>query len=115
MRIRLEVAKNRSMAWPWALRTMKKVKGHKVAHEEGLEVHTMEFDTAAEFAAVFDLVRSWKMVNVYRDGKLLGKADAYNLYWKERQTDGALSGLTRALRASENDAWRRGQKPPEDD
>lgn len=111
MKLRIEVAKNKSLGWAWAVRTMKKFKTHAVVQEDGLEVHAIDFADVGEFAAVFSIVGNWKMCNVYQDGRLLSKADAYRIYWKERQKDHALDDLTRALRASAADARRR---PPEE-
>lgn len=110
MKLRIEVAKNKSLGWKWAVRTMRRFKSHDVVQEDGLEIHSVEFDNAGEFAAVFSIVGNWKMCNTYKDGRLLSKGEAYNIYWKERQKDAALEDLTRALRASADDARRRHQE-----
>ncbi len=103
MKLRIEVGKNKNAGWLWALRTIKKFASYAVTQEDGLEVHAVEFDNVGEFAAVFSIVGSWKMCNTYKDGRLLSKGEAQNLYWRERQKDGALDDLTRALRRSVDD------------
>lgn len=98
MKIRLEVGKSKTSAWEWFLRQAKRHASHRIEADGKLEIHVLEFSDPSELGPYFDVVKSWKMVSIYRDGKLLTRADAYGIVWKNRMKDGALEALTKTLR-----------------
>lgn len=114
MSYRLEVVSNpRAKSWPHVARELRRVPGAKVLQEDGLEVHVGEFPDINELWGVFELVKDWKMVSVYADGRRISADQVARLYWDERSFNRAKQRLTDSMNNTALENERRNiQRPP---
>lgn len=86
MKLRIEFLEARSSALPNVIRICKKFQSYKVLEEEGIKVHSVEFEgeTIVSFEALWGMVRPWKGTVTYLDDRLVGPEQIYKALDKWR-------------------------------
>lgn len=104
MKIRLEVARAPSLAWRWFLRVAKRVPGYRV--EDG-RVHIIETEDRDAILALWSIVRPWKRVAVYVDGRLISRQRLGVVLAQADSTRRMLAGIIKKKALERDDNERR--------
>lgn len=110
MKIRLEFAPSRSTTWSWIRRECAKQPSYRVAKDDGVEVHSLDFTEASLKQALWFVtkLRGWKSVTITIDSEPVSWNEAwtrvYRLANRRADVDGALDQLSADLNTKLKDA-----------
>ncbi|MDD5303327.1 MAG: hypothetical protein PHS14_09485 [Elusimicrobia bacterium] len=123
MKIRFEVGRAKSPAWPHFLRMAKKQPGYRLDASDGLEVHVIETEDMEAAMAIGSRVWGWRSVDYYLDGRLVSRSRMMRILWDVKQRGDPLERMVREIETrqqtqerhrAQEDRWRMGLGPEPD-
>lgn len=89
MKIKIEFTKSRSDDFDRVLALIRKTPSYKEFSEKGITLYSVEFDDSDldSAQAVIDLLRGWKKVAFYMDGKMVPRFKATTFVWDRIYAD----------------------------